>query len=68
MQKLISELTRLYLPAGTFSPEVLAQHLLGQTTLDIKLTTDDGLTRAMVIPSTRWAMARRRSIGAGCVR
>ena len=49
MQKLISELTRLYLPAGTSSPEVLAQHLLGQTTLAINLTTDDGLTRAMVI-------------------
>jgi hypothetical protein len=50
MQKLISELTRLYLPAGTLSPEVLAQHMLGQTTLAIHLTTDDGLTRAMVIP------------------
>jgi hypothetical protein len=49
MQKLISELTRLYLPAGTLSPEVLAQHMLGQTTLAINLTTDDGLTRAMVI-------------------
>lgn len=50
MQKLISELTRLYLPAGTLSPEVLAQHMRGQTTIAIKLTTDDGLTRAMVIP------------------
>ncbi|MEC5164036.1 MULTISPECIES: TOTE conflict system archaeo-eukaryotic primase domain-containing protein [unclassified Janthinobacterium] len=49
MQKLISELTRLYLPAGTLSPEVLAQHVLGQTTLAVNLTTDDGLTRAMVI-------------------
>jgi hypothetical protein len=49
MQKLISELTRLYLPAGTLSPEVLAQHMLGQTTLAINLTTDNGLTRAMVI-------------------
>jgi hypothetical protein len=49
MQKLISELTRLYLPAGTLSPEVLAQHMLGQTTLAVNLTTDDGLTRAMVI-------------------
>jgi hypothetical protein len=49
MQKLISELTRLYLPAGTLPPEVLAQHILGQTTLAINLTTDDGLTRAMVI-------------------
>ena len=49
MQKLISELTRLYLPAGTLTPEVLAQHILGQTTVAINLTTDDGLTRAMVI-------------------
>ncbi len=50
MKKLISELTRLYLPAGTLSAEVLAQHMLGQTTVAINLTTDDGLTRAMVIP------------------
>lgn len=50
MQKLISELTRLYLPADTLSPEVLAQHILGQTTLDVNLTTGDGLTRAIVIP------------------
>ena len=49
MQKLISELTRLYLPAGALSQEALAQHMLGQTTLAINLTTDDGLTRAMVI-------------------
>jgi hypothetical protein len=50
MQKLISELTRLYLPAGTLSREALAQHMLGESTLAINLTTDDGLTRAMVIP------------------
>ena len=50
MQKLISELTRLYLPAGTLSPEVLARHVLGQTTVAINLTGEDGLTRAMVIP------------------
>ncbi|MES2256943.1 MAG: hypothetical protein V4724_00420 [Pseudomonadota bacterium] len=50
MQKLISELTRLYLAAGTLSPEVLAQHLSGQATVATSLTTADGLTRAMVIP------------------
>ncbi len=49
MQKLLSELTRLYLPTGTFSPEVLEQHVLGQTTSTISLVTGDGLTRAMVI-------------------
>jgi hypothetical protein len=49
MQELISELTRLYLPAGTLSPELLAQHMRGQTTLAINLTTADGLTRAMAI-------------------
>jgi hypothetical protein len=49
MQKLISELSRLYLPADILSPEVLAQHLLGKTTLAINLTTADGLTRAIVI-------------------
>jgi len=50
MQNLISELTRLYLPSGILSKQALAQHVQGQTTLAIKLTTDDGLTRAMVIP------------------
>jgi hypothetical protein len=50
MQKLISELTRLYLPAGgTWSPEVLAQHLSGRTTVATSLVTDNMLTRAMVI-------------------
>lgn len=49
MQKLISELTRLYLPPGGLSAEALAQHLLGETTLAIDLTTADGLTRAMLI-------------------
>lgn len=49
MHKLISELIRLYLPAGPSWPEVLAPHMLGQTTLAVNLTTDDGLTRAMVI-------------------
>lgn len=50
MQKLISELTRLYLPAGAVSPDALAEHMLGKTTRAIQLTGDDGLTRAMVIP------------------
>ncbi|MFL6673254.1 MAG: hypothetical protein ACJ8LG_08190 [Massilia sp.] len=50
MEKLISELTRLYLPAGTLSAEELAQHMLGQATLAITLATGDGLTRALVIP------------------
>jgi hypothetical protein len=49
MQKLISELRRLYLPAGALSPELLAQHVLGQTSLAIHLATDDGFTRAIVI-------------------
>jgi hypothetical protein len=56
MQKLISELTRLYLPAaGTVSPEVLARHLSGQTTVATRLATDDGLTRAMVIDFPKMA-------------
>lgn len=50
MQKLISELTRLYLPAGAIPPEALAEHMRGKTTLAINLTSGDGLTRAMVIP------------------
>ncbi|PWF55673.1 hypothetical protein [Massilia glaciei] len=49
MQKLTSELNRLYLAAGTLSAEVLAQRMQGQASPAISLTTDDGLTRAMVI-------------------
>lgn len=49
MQKLISELTRLYLPAGMASSSALEQQLLGQTTVSARLLTDDGLTRAIVI-------------------
>lgn len=49
MQKLLSELTRLYLPAGALPPGVLEQHVLGQTSLAISLVTSEGLTRAMVI-------------------
>lgn len=55
MQKLISELTRLYLPANTLSPEVLELQLLGQTTRPISLVTDNGLTRAMVIAFRKMA-------------
>jgi hypothetical protein len=55
MQKIISELIRLYIPAGVLSPEVLAQHVLGQTTLAIDLTTGDGLTRSMVIAFQKMA-------------
>lgn len=55
MQKLISELTRLYLPPGTLSPEALEQHVLGQTTLAVTLVTGDGLTRAMAIAFRKMA-------------
>lgn len=50
MQKLISELSRLYLPAGAVPPEALAEHMLGRTTLAIQLTTGDGWTRAIMLP------------------
>ena len=50
MQKIISELTRLYLPAGAVSPHALARHVLGDITLAIDLATGDGLVRAIVIP------------------
>lgn len=49
MQKLVSELTRLYLPPGSLSPEVLERHMQGQSTASISLANDAGLTRAMVI-------------------
>jgi hypothetical protein len=50
MQKLIAQLLRLYLPAGVFAQEALARHVLGQATLAVHLTSDDGWTRAIVIP------------------
>lgn len=49
MQKLISELTRLYLPNGTLSPEVLEKRVVGQNSLAINLLTGDGRARAVFI-------------------
>lgn len=50
VEKVISELGRLYLPQGTFSPDALAQHVQGQATLPVSLVASDGMARAMVIP------------------
>ena len=50
MDKLIEELTRLYLAPETVTREALAQHIRGQATLALKLATADGLTRALAIP------------------
>lgn len=55
MQKLISELTRLYLPADTLSPEVWERHLSGQSSGGVNLVTADGRTRAMAIPFDKQA-------------
>ncbi|MDP3671167.1 MAG: hypothetical protein WA191_11500 [Telluria sp.] len=55
MQKLISELTRLYLPTNALSPEVLELQLLGRTTRAISLVTGEGLTRALVIAFRKMA-------------
>lgn len=55
MQKLISELTRLYLPAGSLAPAALARQVQGQATVAIDLTSDAGLTRAMLIPFDKMA-------------
>ncbi len=49
MHKYLSELNRLYLPAGSVSPEALQQHLKGETSLAVHLASRDGMTRAMVI-------------------
>lgn len=49
MQKLISELTRLYLPAGLPPPDGWQQRLQGEMSASISLVSDDGLTRAIVI-------------------
>ena len=50
MEKLIAELARLYLAPESVTREVLASHILGRTTLAIKLTTADGLVRALAVP------------------
>jgi hypothetical protein len=50
MEKLLAELARLYLAPEAVTREALTQHILGQTTLAIKLTTADGLTRGLAIP------------------
>ncbi|MDC8760345.1 TOTE conflict system archaeo-eukaryotic primase domain-containing protein [Janthinobacterium fluminis] len=59
MQKLISELSRLYLvdgqqydaqgDAAPLTPAVLERHLSGEHTVAIRLATDAGLTRALVM-------------------
>ena len=50
MQKFISEVTRLYLPAGALPPKDFGQH-------PVSLVTDDGVTRAMVIDFPKMADA-----------
>jgi hypothetical protein len=50
MEKLISELTRLYLPSGAMPPEVLGPHLLGEVTVAVSLATADQHVRAIVLP------------------
>ena len=50
MQKLMSELRRLYLPAGTGVPDVLERRLLGNSTELINLADEVGLVRAAMIP------------------
>ncbi|NHZ61535.1 hypothetical protein [Massilia genomosp. 1] len=49
MQKMMSELSRLYLPAGALSLELLAQRRAGHSALAIELA-EGGMTRALVIP------------------
>jgi hypothetical protein len=50
MEKLISELTRLYLPPGAMPADVLERHLLGEVTVAVSLATADKHVRAIVIP------------------
>lgn len=55
MQKLISELNRLYLPTGSLPPEVWKQRLLGDSTSGVNLVTAERLTRALAIPFDKQA-------------
>lgn len=50
MEKLISELRRLYLPADAPPADALARHLGGEQTLAVNLTDGAGLGRAVMIP------------------
>jgi hypothetical protein len=49
VQKLISELTRLYLAPGLVAPDLLERQLQGAPGAALRLVTDQGLTRAVVI-------------------
>lgn len=49
MQKLISELLRLYLVPGAIAADELEQHVQGYTRRPIGLASGEGLTRAIVI-------------------
>ncbi|MEO7497085.1 MAG: hypothetical protein ABIT83_04265 [Massilia sp.] len=49
MHKLISELTRLYLPAGALTPEAMERQLRGQDVAPTGLVDSRGMTRAIVI-------------------
>ena len=49
MQKLIAQLTRLYLLEDGVPPDVLAQHLSGETTVPVSLVAANGTTRVIVI-------------------
>ncbi|CAN7292732.1 hypothetical protein LJR289_001407 [Pseudoduganella sp. LjRoot289] len=55
MQKLISELTRLYLPDGGLPEGVLARHVQGQAANPVRLAASDGRTRALAIPFPKMA-------------
>jgi hypothetical protein len=50
MEKLISELRRLYLPADAPPADALARHLRGEETLVVSLADGAGLARAVRIP------------------
>lgn len=50
MEKLITELTRLYLPPDALSSDVLERHLSGQASVAISLATAEGFVRAIAIP------------------
>ncbi len=55
MQKLIAELTRLYLQPGMLAPEALAEHVAGRQTLSLSLASEAGLTRGVMVPFSRQA-------------
>ena len=55
MQKLVSELSRLYIAEGSIAAAVLSQRMAGLSGDDIRLARREGATRAILLPFKKMA-------------